>query len=144
MATPRVYPLGRPVFWGALVVSLYAWVVSSGYAPVPNVLALLGVILGAAVQLADDRRWSVEQRIRQALMLSGFNINSVAIALFEDERRAPEVQRMLRGERPLDMARWEVALGKEFARHYATLTLMEYGAPDYIRKGIKIMPEGAL
>lgn len=144
MANKREYPLGRPVFWVALVLSLYAWVVSSGYAPVPNVLALLGLILGAVTQLADDRRWAFEQRIRQALLLSGYNINSVAIALFDDEKRAPEVQRMLRGERPLDMARWEVALDKEFARHYATLTLMEYGAPDYIRKGIKIMPEGAL
>jgi hypothetical protein len=143
MAT-KSYPLGRPVFWAGLVGALALWATTTGRSPLRVTLAVIGGGLAVAVQFSDEKRWAVERRLRRALMLSGYWINGVALTLFGDERRAPEVQRMLRGERPLDMARWEIALGKEFVQHYATLTLLEYGAPDYIGKGIKVMPEGSL
>jgi hypothetical protein len=137
------HSLGRPLFWIALVLALYALALTTGWR-VHYFLAVLGTGIAALVQAADEKRWAFERRVRKAIALSGYTVNSVAVVLLGHEKRAPEVQRMLRGERPFDMAKWEAALGNEFAQHYATLTLLEFGAPDYIGRGIKVMPEGAL
>ena len=138
--------LGRPGFWIAFIVALAGWAMVEGFATLQVTLAAVGCGLAIAVQLGDDQRRGVERRIREAMVLSGHSIKSVALAFYGDERRAPDVEKALGGERPLDLARLEILLGDEFARHFATLTLIEKGPPTYIRKALKVfatVQEGA-
>jgi hypothetical protein len=140
--------LGRPVFWVALIIALYLWAWTTGFAWLQLALTGGALVLGMAVhavQLAEDERRAVEQRIRAAMKFADLSVNAASICYYGKPDRTPDFEKALKGERPLDVARLEILLGDEFARHYATLTLIEKGPPTYIRKALKVLPmEGAL
>jgi hypothetical protein len=105
---------------------------------VQSILAVFGALLGAAVQLSEDQRHAIEQRIRQSLADAGFTIKSAAICIYGKPERAPDLEKALHGERPVNLPLWEIKLGAEFARIYAVRTLLELGPPTFARKAMKM------
>jgi hypothetical protein len=130
--------LGRPGYWIALVLALYAWTFTGHFKPVPSALSSVGTVLGAAVLIGEEMRRAVERRIRDAMARAGITIKAAAVAFYGKPERATDFEKALKGERPLDIARLEILLGDEFARHYSTLTLLEKGPPTYSRQSIKV------
>jgi hypothetical protein len=135
---PEQVDLGRWPFWLALVVALYVWALTTDFAPVQSILAVFGALLGAAVQLSEDQRHAIEQRIRQSLADAGYTIKSAAICIYGKPERAPDLEKALHGERPVNLPLWEIKLGAEFARIYAVRTLLELGPPTFARKAMKM------
>jgi hypothetical protein len=130
--------LGRWPFWLALVLALYAWAALEGFAPVQSLLAIGGAVLGTVVQLTDAQRLGISLRIRRCLAASGYSIKSAAICLYGKPERAPDLEKALNGERPINLPLWEILLGAEFARLYAVETLLELGPPTFARKAMKM------
>lgn len=127
-----VYPFGRPAFWIVFVSALALW--TSGGA----VFVTAGCALAIAAQLAEERRRVVVARIRESLRLANITFQQCAFAMYGDVKRAPDLEKALNGERPLDL--WKVEfLDDEFHRIYATLVLIEKGAPTLFRKTLRMV-----
>ena len=134
----------RPTTWTDFSPGFYVLVIPLGLV-LGIQLGILGygvpamfVTLAASglVQLTDDQRRLVANRIRRALLNSNIGIRQAARIM---EMDPTDFERALSGDRKLDAWRLEM-LPLEYHREYNVLALADSGLPERIAKFIQMAP----
>lgn len=129
----------RPILLAFSLVVFTAVVAGAGtlalmHLPLTTSYVVAALSLCGLVKLSEEQIKGRLSRVREALKLTGYTQKSAALTLGMDEG---DFCRMLNGERKYDDVRME-ALGPEFRRNEALVTLREFGLPELVRTAVKV------